>query len=86
MYPVPGRGGSGRREAYRQFLFSTLQPLGRVVAAELSAKLDAEVVIDWTELRAADIASRARAFQSLVNGGMALPEAAVSGVLVPEAA
>lgn len=75
-------GETAAREAYRQALFATVAPLGRLVAAELSAKLEAEITIDWTELRASDVASRARAFQSLVGGGMALEAAArVSGVL-----
>ena len=32
--------GTAQREAYRQFLFGTVAPLGRMVAAELSEKLD----------------------------------------------
>ena len=41
-----------------------------------------DLSLDWTETRAADIASRARAFLSLMEGGMALDQAvAVSGVL-----
>ena len=56
-----------------------------MVSAELSLKLEAEVRLDWSELRAADVASRARAFQSLVGGGMSLSDAAAaSGVLLKE--
>ena len=62
--------GTAAREAYRQALFGLIAPLGRVVAAELSEKLEAPITLDWTELRASDIAGRARAFQSLVGGGM----------------
>ena len=43
-----------KREAYRQFLFGTLAPLGRLIASELSVKLEAEIKLDWTELRASD--------------------------------
>ena len=64
--------GSGAREAYRQALFGTIAPLGKLVASELSAKLETDVVLDWAELRAADIASRARAFQGFVTAGMPL--------------
>ena len=79
--------GTAGREAYRQFLHSTLAPLGRVVESELSDKLSVDVRLDWEELRAGDVAGRARAFQSLVGGGMELADAArVSGVLVTEEA
>ena len=41
------------------------------------------VRLDWEELRAGDVAGCARAFQSLVQGGMAIEDAArVSGVLM----
>ncbi len=74
--------GTAARESYRQALFGLIVPLGRMVSAELSLKMEADIKLDWTELRASDIAGRARAFQSLVGGGMALQEAAaVSGVL-----
>ena len=77
--------GTAGREAYRQFLFSLVAPLGRIVAHELSAKLEAEISLDWSELRAADIASRARAFQSMVGSGMELAKAAaLSGLMMEE--
>ena len=77
--------GSGAREAYRQALFGTIAPLGKLVAAELSIKLETDVVLDWAELRAADIASRARAFQGFVTGGMDITKAAeLSGVMVAD--
>ena len=73
--------GTAQREAYRQFLFGTVSPLGRMVAAELSEKL-APVSLDWEELRASDIAGRARAFGALVGNGMDLDRAAaLSGLL-----
>ena len=77
--------GTAQREAYRQFLFGTVAPLGRMVAAELTEKLDAPVRLDWEELRASDIAGRARAFSGLVTGGMDLDRAAaLSGLLAAE--
>ena len=80
-----GGDGTAKRESYRQFLFGTLAPLGRLVSSELSMKLEADVTLDWTELRASDVAGRARAFQSLVGGGMDMAQAAqVSGVLVDD--
>ena len=80
----PRVDGSGRREAYRQALHSVIAPLGRVVAHELSLKLEADINLDWAELRAGDISGRARAFQSLVGGGMDMTAAAAaSGILMP---
>ena len=73
------------REAYRQALHATIAPLGRIVAHELSEKLDEPVVLDWAELRAGDISGRARAFQSLVSSGMDLARAAaLSGLMVSD--
>ena len=75
--------GTAGREAWRQVLFGVVAPLGRIVRAELADKLDAPgLALDWVELRASDIAGRARAFQSMVGGGMDLTQAAtLSGVL-----
>lgn len=81
------QGAATAREAYRQALHSVIAPLGRLVSAELSAKLETEVRLDWTELRAGDISGRARAFQSLVGGGMDMQAAAAaSGILISEGA
>ena len=84
LFDVRGDGTS-MREGYRQALHSVIAPLGRMVESELARKLDGEVKLTWTELRAADIAGRARAFQSLVGAGMDLTAAAAaSGILTPE--
>ena len=77
--------GVAMREAYREFLFSNVAALGKMVAAELTAKLGDTVTLDWEELRAGDIASHARAFGTLVQGGMDLERAAaLSGLLAAE--
>ena len=77
--------GTAGREAYRQVLFGLIAPLGRIVSAELTAKLETPVALRWDELRAADISGRARAFQSLVGGGMDLDRAAaLSGLLAQD--
>ena len=76
-------GESGAREAYRQALHATIAPLGRIVAHELTAKLESPVSLDWQELRAGDIAGRARAFQSMTGAGMdPAKAAALSGLMV----
>ena len=85
VYGIPssihGTGGSAR-ESYRQFLSSTIQPLAKLVVEELAVKLDTPTLaLDFTELRAADIASRARAFKQLVDAGMdAAKAASVAGL------
>ena len=79
--------GTASREAYRQCLHTLIAPLGNMVSAELSRKLEAAVTLDWQELRAGDIAGRARAFQSMVKAGMDLTKAAaLAGLLVEDAA
>ena len=77
--------GTGKRESYRQALHSVIAPLGRIVAAELTAKLETDVQLDWTELRAGDISGRARAMASMVKAGMDLTKAmALSGLMVSD--
>ena len=72
---IHGTGGSAR-ESYRQFLSSTIQPLAKMVIEELAAKLDTPTLsLDFTELRAADIASRSRSVKQLVDAGVPLPDA-----------
>ena len=73
------------REAWRLALFGVLSPLGKLVEAELRDKLDDEVSLSWTELRASDLSGRARAFQSMVGGGMPIDQAvAVAGLMVED--
>ena len=59
--------------------------MGKMVESELRAKLDDEVSLSWQELRASDLSGRARAFQSMVGGGMPIAEAvSVAGLMVQE--
>lgn len=78
-------GETAAREAYRQALHGTVAPLGRIVAAEIAMKLESPVALDWAELRAGDIAGRARAFQSMVGGGMDVAAAAgLAGLMIQD--
>jgi len=70
---LTGADGSALREAYRRMLFGTIQPLGAIVSQELSDKLETAITLSWDELRAADRASGARAYKSLIEAKM--PEA-----------
>ena len=68
-------GAGPLREAWRQFLHASVQPVSRMIAAELSEKLEESIVLDLTGLHASDIMGKARAFQSLTGGGMKPEEA-----------
>ena len=65
-----GGDGTSLREAYRRFLHATIAPLGRIVMTELRDKLHPSIGLGFDRLFAADVSGRARAFQSLVGGGM----------------
>ena len=68
--------GTAQRESFRRLLHSTIQPLARILAAELSEKLEAPIGLNFDALFAADLSGRARAFQSMVGGGMDVAKAA----------
>ena len=78
--------GTGRREAWRQFLFGSVAPVALSVAAELADKLDIpDLAFNHDAMSASDISGRARAFGSMVKAGMALDRAAaLSGLLVDD--
>ena len=80
-----GSQAASVREAWRLALFGVLSPLGKLVEAELQDKLEDTVTLSWQELRASDLSGRARAFQSMVGGGMTVAEAvSVAGLMVQE--
>jgi len=86
-YPVSlanDQDGTGQREAWRRYLHGTVAPLGNLVV-EAARMVELPIEVDWSNLFASDIQGRARAFQSLVGGGMAITEAAAaSGLLIPD--
>ena len=73
---VSGGDGTSLRESYRRLLHSTIAPLGRILEAELRAKAHPGVGIGFDSLFAADLSGRARAFQSMVGGGMSVERTA----------
>ena len=74
--------GTGQREGFRRLLHSTIGPMARIVESELSTKFEADIRLGFDSLFAADLSGRARAFQSLVNAGMATDKAAaLAGLL-----
>ena len=74
--------GTSKREAQRIFLHGTVRPLGRMLAAELSAKLETEIALNFDQLYMHDLAGRAAAFQKLVAGGVAVNEALITSGLL----
>lgn len=81
---VTGGEGGGAREAWRRFLHSTVQPLGKLVVEELRRKTGRRVGIDFAALMASDLAGRARAFQGMVNGGLDVAKAAALAGLMEQ--
>lgn len=90
-YGIPpslvGAGGAAQanREAWRQFLHGTLQPLGQLVADEAGRKFGEPLRVSFDQLFASDLQGRARAFQSMVQSGMPVERAAMlAGLLTAE--
>lgn len=71
-----GQDASAQREGWRRFLHGSLQPLAEVVGEELSEKLGGRIEIRFENLFASDVQGRARAFQSMVDGGIDVGRAA----------
>ena len=78
--------GAYARESFRQFLHSTIQPVADIIAGELAVKLDTPgLAFSFERLFAGDLTGRARAFQSMVGGGMDVEKAAsLAGLMVSE--
>lgn len=78
--------GTALREAWRQFLHATVQPVARLVTEELAHKLDTPGLrLNFDGLMASDLSGRARAFQSMVGGGMDVAKAAaLAGLMEAE--
>ena len=80
------QSGTADREAWRRFLFGSLGPVSALVQQELRTKLEVpDLSLSFQELRASDLAGRARAFQSMVASGMDLANAAgLAGLMMEE--
>ena len=52
--------GTAQRESFRRYLHSTLDPIAKLISAELSTKLETEVDVDLSAIHAADVQGRAR--------------------------
>ena len=78
--------GTFARESLRQFLHVTCSAVAEIIAVELAEKLEAPgLAFNFDKLMASDLSGRARAFQSMVNGGMPVERAAaLAGLMEPE--
>lgn len=76
--------GGSQSESWRRYLHGTVATLGKLIALE-AERIGLPIALDWDKLLASDIQGRARAFRSLVGGGMDIAEAAAaSGLLAME--
>ena len=75
--------GTSQRESWRRFLHGSVQPVANLVQHELRTKLDSpNLSLNFDALFASDISGKARAFQSMVGGGMdAAKAAALAGLM-----
>ena len=73
---TPTGNAGALREGFRQLLHGLIKNLGALVVEELQAKLDPAAALSFSDLRAGDIAGSARAFGSLVTGGLTPQSAA----------
>ena len=77
--------GTAQRESYRRFLHTVVLPWGLIVGNELSIKFGGDVRLNFDGLMASDLSGRARAFASMVNGGMDISKAAaLAGLLADD--
>ena len=77
--------GTALREGWRQFLHASVVPVAALVSAELSDKLAVDIGLNFDKMFASDLSGRARAFQSMVGGGMDVAKAAaLAGLMEPD--
>ena len=77
--------GTSQRESWRRFTMGSVEPLAALVEAQISAKLEDEVKLDFTSLWAHDIAGRGASFKAMVTAGLTVERAAaLSGLLALE--
>ena len=76
--------GTAQREAWRRWHLGTVQPLAKLLAHELTLRLETPVALRLDKYPT-DLAGRASAFKALVTGGMDVGgAAAVSGLLIDD--
>ena len=71
----PRAQAQGQREGFRRFVHATIEPMARIVEAELTAKTGLACDLNFASLFAADLAGRGRALKQMVESGVALADA-----------
>ena len=84
MSLVERSDGTAMRDGWRQFLNGSVLPAARGVEDELSDKLNVWISLNFDSLFASDLYERARAFESMVGGGMDIEKAAALAGLVED--
>ena len=69
--------GTSQREGWRRFLYAGVKPLGAVIRDEITLKTESQCEINYTDLAAADLQGRARAFKQLIEAGMDTKQASI---------
>ena len=77
--------GTAQRESFRRYLTLTVMPIAKVLAHELSTKLEAGIALNFDSLYAHDLQGRATSFKKLIEGGMSIEKAAgLSGLMISD--
>ena len=71
----PRAEAQGQREGFRRFVHATIEPMARIVEAELTAKAGLPCALIFASLFAAHLAGRGRALKQMVESGVALVDA-----------
>ena len=69
--------GTSQREGWRRFLYAGVKPLGALIRDEITLKTETKCEMNYTDLAAADLQGRARAFKQLVEAGMDKMQASI---------
>ena len=63
----PRAEANGQREAFRRFVHGTIEPMARMIEAEMTAKAGLSCDLNFASLFAADLAGRGRALKQLYH-------------------
>ena len=66
----PGGTAQGQRESWRRFGAGTVLPLARMLAHELTAKLETDIRLRFDDLAAADTVGKSAVYRNLRGAGM----------------
>ena len=79
---MQGETGPAQIVSFRRFLWSSVQPVAKVLASELSRKLDVDLTLSFQEIGSQDIQARSRSYASLIAANMDEAKAAALTGLV----